>query len=61
MNTPELTWRLRRIGTTLWPSLYARKGRAWLDTAAAAIRTNAVSVRGRTSDRWLAALREHTT
>jgi len=29
MNSPALTWRVRRIGHTLWSSVRPRNGTAW--------------------------------
>jgi NAD(P)H-dependent FMN reductase len=60
MNTPALTWRLRRIKRTLWPSLRDGSRSQWLAehvrrrAAEASERSSGESALRRT---WLAALR----
>jgi hypothetical protein len=61
MNTPALTWQLRRIGTTLWPALPGRKCRSWLDAADKQVRQSPLDARARPSDHWLAAPRGRPT
>jgi len=34
MNTPAITWRLRKIGRNLWSSMRARTARDWLSVHA---------------------------
>jgi hypothetical protein len=60
MKTPALTWRLRRIGRSLWSTVSARKGGGWLAAAATAIRRPVAGVRPGNAAHWLAALRQRT-
>jgi hypothetical protein len=59
MNTPVLTWRLRRISRSLWWSVRAGERVGWLGLRAPTERPQLASVRPQLTrpGRWLHALR----
>jgi hypothetical protein len=61
MNTPALTWQMRRIGKSWWHTVAAGKEGGWLDAAATAIRRPMKNARpANAAAHWLAALRHRT-